>query len=211
MARKQLEKSRYFTFLLYPESLPDEWLSKLESNIAEPVAISPLHDKDIMGYDDVGNVIYKKPHYHVMYIANSSVTADAVSKKIKRCLGNQSVALTKIVDNCENLYKYFTHESKDAIKKKKHVYSSADMVHLNNFDIARYIRFSKEEKDEFLQFLIRYIIENKIENMVELYERIEMGELKEKETVKAITMSCGIVRLAFDGCYQHRKKLNETD
>lgn len=74
MARKQLEKSRYFTFLLYPESLPDEWLSKLESNIAEPVAISPLHDKDIMGYDDVGNVIYKKPHYHVMYIANSRVT-----------------------------------------------------------------------------------------------------------------------------------------
>ena len=39
------DKSRYFTFLLYPESIPEDWKSKLEL-IGVPIAVSPLHDKD---------------------------------------------------------------------------------------------------------------------------------------------------------------------
>jgi hypothetical protein len=35
------EKSRYFTFLLYPESIPDDWELKLEL-LGIPIAISPL-------------------------------------------------------------------------------------------------------------------------------------------------------------------------
>lgn len=40
------DKARYFTFLLYPESIPEDWEMKLES-IGLPIAISPLHDKDL--------------------------------------------------------------------------------------------------------------------------------------------------------------------
>ena len=40
------EKARYFTFLLYPESIPSGWLDKLEL-IGVPIAVSPLHDKDL--------------------------------------------------------------------------------------------------------------------------------------------------------------------
>ncbi|TXJ68444.1 Rep family protein, partial [Lactiplantibacillus plantarum] len=36
------DKSRYFTFLLYPESIPEDWKSKLEL-IGVPIAISPFH------------------------------------------------------------------------------------------------------------------------------------------------------------------------
>ena len=39
------EKSRYFTFLLYPESIPNDWEMKLEL-LGLPIAISPLHDRD---------------------------------------------------------------------------------------------------------------------------------------------------------------------
>ena len=35
------EKARYFTFLLYPESIPSGWLDKLEL-IGVPIAVSPL-------------------------------------------------------------------------------------------------------------------------------------------------------------------------
>lgn len=38
-------KTRNFAFLLYPESLPDNWKAELEA-IGVPMAISPLHDKD---------------------------------------------------------------------------------------------------------------------------------------------------------------------
>ncbi len=53
------DKARYFTFLLYPESIPEDWEMKLES-IGLPIAISPLHDKDL---SDVEGQKYKKAHY----------------------------------------------------------------------------------------------------------------------------------------------------
>ena len=53
------EKARYFTFLLYPESIPSGWLDKLEL-IGVPIAVSPLHDKDL---SDVEGQKYKKAHY----------------------------------------------------------------------------------------------------------------------------------------------------
>lgn len=40
------EKARYFTFLLYPESIPEDWELKLEL-LGVPIAVSPLHDKDL--------------------------------------------------------------------------------------------------------------------------------------------------------------------
>jgi len=39
------EKARFFTFLLYPDSVPEDWISKLEL-LDVPIAISPLHDSD---------------------------------------------------------------------------------------------------------------------------------------------------------------------
>lgn len=35
------DKARYFTFLLYPESVPEGWQEKL-AEIGQPMAISPL-------------------------------------------------------------------------------------------------------------------------------------------------------------------------
>ena len=44
------DKARYFTFLLYPESIPEDWEMKLEL-IGVPIAVSPLHDKDLSEVD----------------------------------------------------------------------------------------------------------------------------------------------------------------
>lgn len=50
-------KHRYFAFLVYPESAPEDWLEQLNRTHGE-YAISPLHAPD----DDC-----KKAHYHVIY------------------------------------------------------------------------------------------------------------------------------------------------
>lgn len=73
-------------FLLYPESIPEDWKSKLEL-IGVPIAISPFHDMDEKTDkskwtpDDVirNGKHYKKPHYHVVYVAKNPVTADNCS------------------------------------------------------------------------------------------------------------------------------------
>ncbi len=92
------EKARYFTFLLYPESIPSDWELKLET-LGVPIAVSPLHDKD---KSNVEGQKYKKPHYHVLYIAKNPVTADSVRWKIKKLLGEKSLAMVQVVLNVEN-------------------------------------------------------------------------------------------------------------
>jgi len=57
------EKSRYFTFLLYPESIPNDWELRLET-LGFPIAISPLYDRDKKEGQEKG---LKKPHYHAIY------------------------------------------------------------------------------------------------------------------------------------------------
>ena len=121
-ARK--EKSRYFTFILYPESIPTNWIQQLEL-LDVPMAISPLHDKDLSNVEDQK---YKKAHYHVIYVAKNPVTSESVRLKIKRLLGDKSIAKVQIVaSSMENMYLYLTHESKDAIAKNKHVYDRKDI------------------------------------------------------------------------------------
>lgn len=201
------DKARYFTFLLYPESIPEDWEMKLES-IGLPIAISPLHDKDL---SDVEGQKYKKAHYHVIYVAKNPVTAESVRLKIKRCLGDQSVAKVQIVvQSMENIYLYLTHESKDAIAKKKYVYDKKDIKLINNFDIDRYITLDVEDKDDMFNLVCDLIDEHGLANIRELrrFVRLRGAEfgLPSMKIVNTVLRShTGLVRLYFDAVYQERK------
>lgn len=203
------EKARYFTFLLYPESIPEDWELKLET-LGVPIAISPLHDKD---KSDIEGQQYKKPHYHVIYIAKNPVTADSVRWKIKKLLGEKSLAMVQIALSVENTYLYLTHESKDAIAKKKHVYDKADIKLINNFDIDRYIVVDVETKNQVLKSLLQIIRAYSIPNVLDLHDFIEEnGEdygIDMNLFLSTIESKSSILRLYFDGAYQ-RSKRGET-
>lgn len=200
------EKARYFTFLLYPESIPEDWELKLET-LGVPIAISPLHDKD---KSDIEGQQYKKPHYHVIYIAKNPVTADSVRWKIKKLLGEKSLAMVQIALSVENTYLYLTHESKDAIAKKKHVYDKADIKLINNFDIERYITIDVETKNQVLKSLLQIIRAYSIPNVLDLHDFIEEnGEdygIDMNLFLSTIESKSSILRLYFDGAYQRRKR-----
>lgn len=206
------EKARYFTFLLYPESIPSDWELKLEL-LGVPIAISPLHDRD---KSEVEEQKYKKPHYHVIYVSKNPVTADSVRMKIKRSLGDNSVALVQIIrTSIENTYLYLTHESKDAIEKKKYVYDKADITLLSNFDIDRYLTLDVEEKDDMLNEVCDLIDEYDIANMRELRRFVKLhGAEHGLPSIKIINSvlrsHTGLIRLYFDAVYQERKYGSNT-
>lgn len=253
--KKSIEKSTKFTFLLYPDSAPEDYEVRL-SAIGRPIAISPLHDKDevskeviekelakatdfiksetfqkmsdeqhkqirakISEYNDIlsGKVkAYKKAHYHVIYVANSSVTADAVRKKMKRALGDQAVGLVQIVNSSlRNMYEYLTHESVDAIAKNKHVYPKDDIRLLNNFDIDRYDELDSTDKKAILSKAIDLIKEHKLVNIIELEDFIvERGsefDITVSKLRSAISASTSMLRLYFDGAYQIERRKREEE
>lgn len=201
------DKARYFTFLLYPESIPTDWKRQLEL-IGVPIAISPLHNKD---KSNIEGQIYKKAHYHVVYVAKNPVTSDSVRKKIQRVLGDKSVAKVQIVvQSMENIYLYLTHESKDAIEKHKHKYSKSDIMLLNNFDIDRYVTLDVEDKDDMLNAVCDLIDDHDIANMRELRRFVRLHgseyDLPSMKIINSVLRShTGLIRLYFDAVYQERR------
>ena len=201
------DKARYFTFLLYPESIPENWKMQLEL-IGIPMAISPLHDRD---KSNVEGQEYKKAHYHVIYVAANPVTSHSVRMRIQRALGKESVAKVQIIkQSMENIYLYLTHESKDAIAKNKYKYDKKDIKLLNNFDIERYVVLDVEDKDEMLNDVCDMIDDHGLANIRELRRFVkEHGteyNLPSMKIINSVLRShTGLIRLYFDAVYQERK------
>ena len=215
---KSQQKHVYFTFLLYPDSIPTDWVMKLEStDIA--MAISPLHDKDKTEKKELleNGQEYKKSHYHVIYIAKTPVTADAVRKRIKRLLGDKSVNMVQpIATSVVNAYLYLTHESKDAIAKKKHVYDKKDIKLLNNFDVERYQSLDAHERKEIIGTMLYVIKKAGLINIIELDEFFDdedyVAQLKAKGLplpTKAnyhtiVSQYTSLLNLYFAGMFQYQ-------
>ncbi|MEE5460552.1 Rep family protein, partial [Streptococcus pneumoniae] len=169
------EKSRYFTFLLYPdgEGFPEDWVERLEK-IGVPIAVSPLHCKDKA---KTGG--FKKAHYHGIYVANNPVTSESVRNKLRAVLSSKdieckAVAMVQVIhESVENVYLYLTHESKDAKAKGKYVYDKKEIKKLNNFDIERYITIDVETKNKTLKTILQLIRAYTIPNILDLHDFIE--------------------------------------
>jgi len=176
-----------------------------------------LHDKDETERKDLtedeqkiiedGGKVYKKPHYHVLYVAKNAVTLESVRNKIKRALGNKALSHVEIVDGIESVYKYLTHESKDAIKKNKHKYDSQDIIHLNDFDIERYIFLDESQKRSLKNDLLSIVKNEHIVNVIDLMSFLDIyGEEYGIDNMNyvqdVITSNASAFRLWFEGNYQ---------
>lgn len=139
-------KKRYWTFVLYPESAPDDWKDILQRTGLE-IAISPLHDKDKDPNDES-----KKPHYHIILCYNNTTTGNAV-KVLTDELG-QPIPLP--VDSVRGLYRYFTHKD----NPEKFQYNEQDIVVLNGFNILDYANLSSSDKTKIKLELTKFIKES---------------------------------------------------
>ncbi|MHC0553216.1 Rep family protein [Salinicoccus sp. CNSTN-B1] len=201
--KKTQTKARYFTFIIYPESIPEDWEDRLTS-LGLAMAVSPLHDKD---KSEVEGQEFKKAHYHVLYVARNPVTTESVRKKIKRTLGDKSLSHIEIVDNVEHVYLYLTHESKDAIKKNKYKYAKKDIKFINDFDIDRYVFLDENEKRELKNKLLNIVQEKHLVNVIDLMGYLqkygsEHGITNMSDVYDVVTSSPGGFRLWFEGNYQ---------
>ena len=208
-------KTRYFWFIIYPESIPSDWQERL-IKLGLAMAVSPLHNrdekKDKATWDNNNDLIvngkhYKKPHYHVLYIAKNPVTTESVRKKIKRALGVKAVSHIEIVDSVENAFKYLTHESTDAVKKNKHKYDKKNIIYINDFDIDRYIVLDESQKRELKNSLLNVIRKEHLVNVIHLLDFIEKSGAKYgvqnmSYVNDVITANAGGFRLYFDANYQ---------
>lgn len=135
-------RGRYWTFLLYPESMSKNAFEYLES-LRVPVVISPLHCNDVYTIFDeidegsgVASGEVKKSHYHCLFCFDDKTSLKQVIKVLEP-LG------CKYAERCKSpraMIRYFTH--KDNPQKAQYykedikVFSGADKEVAKAFKIA---------------------------------------------------------------------------
>jgi hypothetical protein len=127
-------KKRNWTFVLYPESAPKDWLEILKlSGLMS--AISPLHDKDL---NPTGEP--KKAHYHILLVYSGPTTYNAVAK----FTASLNATIPQPLESVRGMYRYFSHKD----NPEKYQYSEAEIVTVNGFNIADLVELTRSEVNE---------------------------------------------------------------
>ena len=127
-------KKRNWTFVLYPESAPKDWMEqiKLSGLLA---AVSPLHDKDV---NPTGEA--KKAHHHILLVYSGPTTYNAVAK----FTASLNATIPQALESVRGMYRYFSHKD----NPEKYQYPEEDIIALNGFNIADLVELTKSEVNE---------------------------------------------------------------
>lgn len=138
-------KKRNWTFVLYPESAPSDWLEILKLS-GLMCSVSPLHDKDT---NPTGEP--KKAHYHVLLVYSGPTTYNSVAK----FTASLNATIPQPLESVRGMYRYFSHKD----NPEKYQYSEADIININGFNIADLVELSKGEVNEIKARLLKMIRE----------------------------------------------------
>lgn len=159
-SNKEVEKGANWTFLVYPDSAPKNWIDILQETGCE-LAISPLHEFDI---DDEESGELKKPHWHVILVYPNTTTFNTIKKIVDKV----NAPIPKLLNSVKGMWRYFTHMD----HPHKYQYKVDDIRYLNGFDVDKYNPMSLTQKYKIKKEIFQYIKNNNINYYVELLEKL---------------------------------------
>lgn len=146
-------KTRAWSFILYPESAPENWLEILNS-LHCPFCISPLHDKDIKP-----DGTPKKAHYHVIYISEGPC-------HFKTCLVFMNLIggiRLEPVHSLRGAVRYHIHLD----DSEKFQYDKDDIINLAGFDPSDFFEVSELQIESASKAMTEYILSHCIDEYSE--------------------------------------------
>ena len=143
-----MQKSRYWAFIIYPESMPENYISIL-NEYHLPMAISPLHDADLNANGDE-----KKAHYHVLVIYGNTTTEKNIQSISDRVNGTKVISVMSL----KGYYRYLQHLD----NPEKTNYSDKPITHLAGFEPSDYWSYTAQEETKMRMDIIALIKENQI-------------------------------------------------
>lgn len=157
-------KGRYWAFVMYPESMPFNWYDLLQET-GLPIAISPLHDKDLNPDNEP-----KKPHYHVIcYYENTTTKKNVQENVCSKVNGTIPIKL----ESLRGMYRYHLHLD----NPEKYQYSDKDRIFINNFDVDRVESLTSTEIDKILFELQQIILDKKIVEYGDLMDLLHNSDM----------------------------------
>lgn len=140
-------RSNKWAFLIYKESVPDNYLEIL-NGLHVPFVLSPWHDKDI--YSDTGEL--KKSHKHGAFYFDSLKSYTQVSELVSDKLNGP--AHVEVVMSPKGMFDYFTH----AENPSKTPYDVENIESGAGFELDKFLL--EQNTDNFMNDVIDIIEEN---------------------------------------------------
>lgn len=138
-------RSRLWTFIFYPESMPEDWKTILTVS-GYQYAISPLHE-----FDTDKNGELKKAHYHAVLYNDNQVSFKSVERITKRL----NAPIPQVARSSDGILDYLNHKNAE----DKYQYALSDIQYINDFDRDNIPHDITEERDllgcclEWIDFL----------------------------------------------------------
>ena len=158
-------KKRYWAFVAYPESAPPDLFKQLQMT-GMPIAISPLHDKDLEADEQTP----KKPHWHIILCYSGPQTYNAV----KNLTASFNSPAQIPIEAVRGYYSYLTHKD----NPENVQYEEKDITCLNGFSIYEFVELTKNEVFQIKKALLDIIKEREIIEYCDLLEYLKASELE---------------------------------
>ena len=156
-------KKRNWTFVLYPESAPEDWREQLQKS-GLMAAISPLHDKDL---NPTGEA--KKAHHHILLVYSGPTTYNSVAK----FTASLNATIPQALESVRGMYRYFTHKD----NPEKYQYDESEILGVNGFNIADLVELTKSEVNELKRSILTIVREADIIEYADLIDFLVDNEM----------------------------------
>lgn len=141
-------RARTWTFIVYPESVPNNWRELLD-NYHIPWVESPLHDKDI---NPDGTV--KKPHWHVILMFDGKKSYE----QIKEITDSLNAPIPQKTANTKGLVRYLIHMD----NPEKYQYKQEEIVCHGGAEVEQYFELSSSSRERVLWDIMQFIRDEEI-------------------------------------------------
>ncbi len=145
---KKDDRARTWTFIVYPESAPQNWRELLDECHVSWVE-SPLHDKDI---NPDGTV--KKPHWHIILLFDGNKSYD----QIKEITDSLNAPVPQKTANTKGLVRYLIHKD----NPEKYQYKREEIVCHGGAEIEQYFEMSSSSRERVLWDIMQFIRDEEI-------------------------------------------------
>lgn len=190
--KKKDTRARHWSFIVYPESAPENWIELLKSQMLT-FAVSPLHDKDLCESPNSDGVREpKKPHYHVFMCFEGKKSYE----QVKTITDSLQATIPQAVVSAKGLIRYFVHKD----DPNKYQYDIKDIFVYGDIDIITPFQTSSSRYEAIREMLI-FVDENGI---IEFQDLMNYAMFEREDWFRYLCDSCAYIVQEYIKSARHR-------
>ena len=192
MEKKKDTRARHWSFIVYPESAPENWIELLKSQMFT-FAVSPLHDKDLCESPNSDGVREpKKSHYHVFMCFEGKKSYE----QVKTITDSLQATIPQAVVSAKGLIRYFVHKD----DPNKYQYDIKDIFVYGDIDIITPFQTSSSRYEAIREMLI-FVDKNGI---MEFQDLMNYAMFEREDWFRYLCDSCAYIVQEYIKSARHR-------